>query len=166
MSEPNSYEERRDHPRHSVRLPLDYGETLDLVQGGLVANVSERGLLFHSVHKMQVGTNLAIRVYLSKEYSLDQVEGSGKIVWMNHHQEQDWKGYKYGFHIMQMALNDRDRLMKYFLKLQEEESSPNGDRPLNNYEDYIIALSNRKTDTSLTQRSLGIVNKLFRLMKD
>ncbi len=49
MSGLNSYEEKREHSRYSVRLPLDYWETLDVIQAGLVANISERGLLFHSV---------------------------------------------------------------------------------------------------------------------
>ena len=102
-----------------------------------MSNISERGLLFHSVHKIQTDAKLGIRVYLSKEHSLDQVEGSGKVVWMNLHQEQDWQGYTYGFFIMQMASDDRDRLMKYFLKLQAEERPPDEEMPFKNYGDYI-----------------------------
>ena len=166
MSGSNSYEERREYPRYSVRMPLDYWETLDVIQGaGLVANISESGLLFLSVHKIQISTELGIRVYLSKEYSLDQVEGSGKIVWMNSYQGQDWEGYKYGFHITQMVPGDRDRLIRYFFELQEEESSPNGEDPFKNYGDYISALSNRKRETPLTERGLRIVNDILHRLK-
>ncbi len=160
-----SLKEKREHPRYLARLPLDYWETSDVLLGGLVANISERGLLFHSVHEMQIGTNLGIRVYLSKDYSLDQVEGAGKIAWRNLHQEQDWKGYKYGFHILQMVPEDRERLIKYFLNLQEEMSSPNGEQPLNSYEKYILALSNKKRETSVTQRGLRKVNEIFHRSK-
>jgi hypothetical protein len=119
----SSHEERRQHPRFSVKLPLDYWQTPEVIQGGLVANISETGLLIHSVHKIQIGTKLGIRVYLSKDYSLDCIEGNAKIIWMNLHREQDWKGYRYGVYIMQMPSDYRDRLMKYILILQEEESS-------------------------------------------
>jgi PilZ domain len=125
----NSYGEKRQHPRFSVKLPLDYWQTPDAIQGGLVANVSETGLLMHSVHKIQIGTKLRVRVYLSKDNSLDCIEGNAKIVWMNFHREQDWKGYRYGMYIMQMPPNYQDRLTKYILTLQEEESSSNRERP-------------------------------------
>jgi c-di-GMP-binding flagellar brake protein YcgR len=119
----NSYEERRQHLRFSVKLPLDYWQTPDLIQGGLVANISETGLLIHSVHKIQIGTILGIRVYLSIDNRLDCIEGKAKIVWMNLHREQDWKGYRYGVYVMQMPADYRNRLMKYIFTLQKEESS-------------------------------------------
>jgi hypothetical protein len=121
----NSYQERRQHPRFSVKLPLDYWQTPEVIQGGLVANISETGLLIHCVHKIQTGTILGIRVYLSIDNRLDCIEGKAKIVWMNLHREKDWKGYRYGVYIMQMPPNYQDRLMKYILTLQVEESSPN-----------------------------------------
>jgi PilZ domain len=121
----NSYEEKRQHPRFSVKLALDYWQTPDLIQGGLVANISETGLLIHSVHKLQIGTKLGIRVYLSNDNRLDSIEGNVKIMWMNLHREQGWIGYRYGVFIMQMPPGYQDRLMKYILTLQVEESSPN-----------------------------------------
>ena len=115
---------------------------------------------------METDLNLTVRVYLSGEYNLDQVEGSGRIVWMNVHQEQDWKGYKYGFQIVGMASGDQDRLKQYFLKLQEEELSPHGEKPFDDYEKYIAALSNRKREVSLTKRSLRIVNDILHWLKN
>jgi c-di-GMP-binding flagellar brake protein YcgR len=119
----NSYEERRRHPRFSVKLPLDYWQTPEVIQGGLIANISETGLLIHSVHKIQIGTKLGIRVYLSNDNSLDCIEGIAKIVWRNLHQEKDWKGYRYGVYVMQMPPDYKGRLMQYIFRLQEEESS-------------------------------------------
>jgi len=88
----DSYEEKRQHHRFSVKLALDYWQTPDLIQGGLVANISETGLLIHSVHKIQIGAQLGIRVYLSKDNRLDCIEGKAKIMWMNFHREQGWIG--------------------------------------------------------------------------
>jgi hypothetical protein len=120
----SSHEERRQHPRFSVKLPVDFWQTPDVVQGGLVTDMSEIGLGIRSIHEIQIGAKFKIRVYLSKEeYSFDSIEGIGKIIWRTAHREQDWKGYRYGMYIMQTPLDSRDRLMKYILMLQEEESS-------------------------------------------
>ncbi len=122
----NSYEQRRRRPRFSVKLPLDYWQTSGLIWGGFVANISETGLLIHSVHKIQIGTKLRIRVYLSNDDSLDCIEGMTKIMWMNLHREKNWKGYRYGVYIMQMPPDYQHRLiMKYILTLQEDEGSSN-----------------------------------------
>jgi hypothetical protein len=120
----SSREERRQHPRFPVRLPLDFWQTPDVVQGGLVTDMSEGGLGIRSTHEIQIGAEVGIRVYLSRgEFSFDSIEGTGRIIWRTAHREQDWKGYRYGMYIMQMPLDSRDRLMKYILMLQEEESS-------------------------------------------
>jgi len=121
----SSHEERRQHPRFSVKLPLDFWQTPDVVQGGVVTDMSEAGLGIRSIHKIQIGAEFKIRVYLSRgEYSFDSIEGTGRIIWRTAHQEQGWKGYRYGMYILKMASYSRDRLMKYIQMLQEEESSP------------------------------------------
>jgi hypothetical protein len=116
--------EKRQHPRYSVQLPIDLWQTADVVLGGVVTDISEAGLGFHSVHEIQISTDLGIRVYLSREeFHFDSIEGTGRIIWRTAHQEQDWKGYRYGMYILKMAPGSRDRLMKYTQMLQEEESS-------------------------------------------
>ena len=120
----SSHEERRQHPRYSVKLPLDLWQTPDLVLGGVVTDMSEVGLGFRSIHEIQISADLGIRVYLSRgEFSFDSIEGTGRIIWRTAHQEQGWKGYRYGMYILKMASYSRDRLMKYIQMLQEEETS-------------------------------------------
>ena len=63
----SSHEERRQHPRFSVKLPVDFWQTPDVVQGGLVTDMSEIGLGIRSIHEIQISAKLKIRVYLSKE---------------------------------------------------------------------------------------------------
>ncbi len=63
--------ERRRHPRHSIILPLEYWETEDSSHGGLVANVSETGLLIYSVEDMPLNKKLNVRVFFSNGYEFD-----------------------------------------------------------------------------------------------
>jgi len=75
-------EERRQHPRYPVKLPLDLWQTPDLVLGGVVTDMSEVGLGFRSTHEIQISAELGIRVYLSRgEFSFDSIEGTGRIIW-------------------------------------------------------------------------------------
>ena len=116
----NSHEERRQNPRFPVRLPLDYSETPGVLRGALVADMSEVGLRILSVDAIQIGTELKIRVYVSKgEFSFDSIEGSGKIIWRTLHQETEWKGFQYGLYITEMASDDRERL-RQLLKFKQE----------------------------------------------
>jgi len=126
----SSFVERRQHPRYSVKLPLDLWQTPDVVQRGVVTDMSEIGLGIRSIHEIQISAGLGIRVYLGRvylsrgEFSFDSIEGTGRIIWRTAHQEQGWKGYRYGMYILKMASYSRERLMKYIQMLQEEESPP------------------------------------------
>ena len=116
----NSHGERRQKPRFPIRLPLDYSETPGVLRGALVADISEVGLRILSVHPIQIGTELKIRVYVPKhEFSFDNIEGSGKIIWRTLHQETEWKGFQYGLYITEMASDDRERL-RQLLKFNRE----------------------------------------------
>jgi len=90
--------------------------------------MSEIGLGIRSIHEFQISADLGIRVYLGRvnlsegEFSFDRIEGTGRIIWRTAHEEQGWKGYRYGMYIQKMASYSRDRLMKYIQMLQEEES--------------------------------------------
>jgi hypothetical protein len=120
----SSFVERRQHPRYSVKLPIDLWQTPDVVLAGVVTDMSEVGFGFRSTHEIQISADLGIRVYLSRgEFSLDSIEGIGRIIWRTAHQEEGWKGYRYGMYILKMAFYSRDRLMKYILMLQEEDTS-------------------------------------------
>ena len=119
----SSSHENRQHPRFSVKLPIDYWHTTEVLKSGLVANLSKTGLLMYSVHKIETDTELNIRIYLSKSNSLTCIEGNAKVVWMDLYREQEWEGYKYGLYITEMPPDYQDVLMNYLLMLREEKSS-------------------------------------------
>ncbi len=119
----SSYEERRQHPRYSVKLRIDYWETPEITEEGIVGGISETGLLMYCVHKIEIGAKVGFRVYLSKGNNLDYVEGNAKIMWMNPYREQDWVAYRCGAHIMKISSDHKDKLINYLLMLKEEGKS-------------------------------------------
>jgi hypothetical protein len=48
--ESGAYVERRRHPRYWVKLPLDFWQTPNVVQAGVVTDMNELGLGFNSIH--------------------------------------------------------------------------------------------------------------------
>ena len=126
-----SYKEETLHPRHSLDLPIDLWQTQDVLRAAVITDMSGAGLGIRSIYQFQISAELGIRIYLSREeFSFDSIEGTGRIIWRTAHQEQGWKGYRYGMYILKMAQHSRDRIMKYIQMLQEEESSSNQKGPL------------------------------------
>lgn len=105
--------ERRKYPRLSIELPLEYWETDDACHGGLVENVSEMGLLIHSIRGMPVGTQLNVRVFFNNGFEFDCLQVRGRIVWKGHCCEGEWEGYRYGVEFICIADEDRDKLVGY-----------------------------------------------------
>jgi len=104
--------ERRKHPRHTITLPLEYWETDDSFHGGLVSNVSETGLLIHSVKDIPVSRELNVRVFFSDGYKFDGIRVIAKVLWKKLHHETDWKTYKYGLEFTRISEKDRRKLVK------------------------------------------------------
>ncbi len=103
---------------------MDLWQAPNDVRAGLVTDMSELGLGFLSIHEMQTSASFSIRVYLSRgEFSLDAIEGTGRIIWRTAQREKDWRGFRYGMYIEKMAPYSRERLMKYIKTLEEEEDA-------------------------------------------
>ncbi len=112
MHPPGKFKERRKHPRFPIGLPLEFWERGGPSHGAVICNLSEGGLLIHSLEDMLVGTELEIRVFFADEYKLDQFKATARIVWKDHHVETDWKGYKYALEFVDMPQEDRHKLIK------------------------------------------------------
>ena len=126
------FEERRKYPRFLIRLPLEYWQTDDACRGGLVGNLSEGGLLIHSLQDMPVGKGLNVRIFFPNGYEFDGIRVTGKIVWKDLHYETDWKGYKYGIEFVQISEQDREKLVNLLRSPSIlEEISVGGDAPKN-----------------------------------
>ncbi|OGP53373.1 MAG: hypothetical protein A2162_06730 [Deltaproteobacteria bacterium RBG_13_52_11b] len=118
-------QEKRRCPRYLIELPLEYWKTDNACRGGLVCNVSKKGLCIYSVHDMPVGGELEIRVFFPNEYEFDGFRVRTKIVWKEVRYETDWKGYQYGLEFVQIPAEDDWKLFYIInghLKLEEISS--------------------------------------------
>jgi len=95
-----------------MTLPLEYWETDDSLYGGLVINISETGLLIHSVKDVPVSRELNVRVFFPDGYKFEGFRVIAKVLWKKLHHEPDWKVYKYGLKFIRISEEDRRKLLK------------------------------------------------------
>jgi hypothetical protein len=127
------FKERRKYSRYFVELPLEYWQVDGACRGGLVGNLSDTGLLLHSLQDLPVGKELNIRIFFSNGYEFDGIVAVARIVWKDLHDEPDWKGYKYGIEFVQVSEEDREKLTNVLKDSSAfEEGSTGEDRvPMN-----------------------------------
>ena len=112
--------EKRKRPRVLMDLPLEY-QILDapFAHGGVVANVSQAGLLILSIKSMPVGTKLNIAVLFPEEFQLSNFEVSAEIVWKEIHWKEDWEGYQYGLKFIRILNVDQCKLKNLLMEPPE-----------------------------------------------
>ena len=112
--------ERRRALRSQVDLPLEYRVVnAPHAHGGLVANMSETGLLIHSVKEIDLGTKLNIAVLFPKGYQLTHFEVVAEVVWRDHYREADWEGYQYGLKFIRMSDEDQSSLRQLLGRIRQ-----------------------------------------------
>ncbi len=123
MDESNGNAERREFPRTTLELPLEYrGQEISHLKGGLAINVSEGGLLIHLVNDLPVGTKLTVGVLFPKEFELSRFEAAAQIVWKEIYCTEDWTGYQYGLRFVEIKESDFCRLEEVLVcRLQEDQ---------------------------------------------
>ncbi len=111
MESGKNLREKRKYARHSMTLILEYWDTYGSRQGGLVGNVSEKGLLIYSAQDMPVGRELYLKVFFSNGYELDTFDVVARVAWKELHRERGWQGYKYGLEFVQISQEDQRKLL-------------------------------------------------------
>jgi len=111
MENSNPFKERRKYPRSSVDLPFEYRmKGLPHVYGGLVVNVSEGGLLIHSVKDMPVGLELGMVILFPDGYELAHFEVLAEIIWKDVRSYDNSEGFQYGLKMVRVLEGDRWKL--------------------------------------------------------
>ncbi|MEW6374779.1 MAG: PilZ domain-containing protein [Thermodesulfobacteriota bacterium] len=113
MNYSNYYSDRRKYPRLLMDLPLEYRVTdIPHAHGGLVVNISEAGLLIHSVKNIPVGTKLNIAVLFPKGFELANFDLLAEIIRKDIYWEEDWEGYEYGLKFIRILEEDLWKLKR------------------------------------------------------
>ena len=118
--------ERRKHPRISVELPMDYS-LVDHKEdhGGLVANISEGGLLVYLPEALQIGTLLKIEILFVKGMELNSIKGIAKIAWSDLAMKTISNENRYGLEFQSFIEGDLDKLKKLLKEVGETHSPQN-----------------------------------------
>jgi hypothetical protein len=111
MQNSSHIREKRKHPRVNMDLPLEYRVTdAPHIHGALVVNVSESGLLVHSIKDIPIGTKLNIAVLFPKGFELANFEVFAEIVWKDIQWEENWRGYQLGLKFVHIPEEDHQKL--------------------------------------------------------
>ena len=104
--------EKRRYPRYTAEFPLDYAKVEEKeTYGGMVANVSEGGLLVYLTQRMEMGTALRIEILYVQGLEFNTIKAIAKIVWSDLAAKESWGEYRYGLQFLHIEENDFARLM-------------------------------------------------------
>jgi len=103
--------ERRQHPRFTVELPLNYSIVEETIShGGIIADASEGGLLVYLTERIPTGTHLRIEILFVKGLELTSIKGMAKIVWSDLAARESFEEFRYGLQFQSLNEGDLDRL--------------------------------------------------------
>ncbi len=103
-------------------MPLEYWETCDSRQGGLVVDIKENGLCVRSPIDMYIGGELAIRVFFSLGYEFDGFQGLARIIGKDLCSEEGWEVYEYELEFIGISESDLLKL-RHFLKIRQDQKT-------------------------------------------
>ena len=74
--------ERRQHPRFSVNLPVEYRK-IDNSKGrpANTGDLSEGGLLLYASEPMEIGQELTLKLFFTSERKLTSIQTRTQVVW-------------------------------------------------------------------------------------
>ena len=103
-------------------MPLEYWETCDSRQGGLVVDIKENGLCVRSPIDMYIGGELAIRVFFSLGYEFDGFQVLTRIIGKELCSEEGWEVYEYELEFIGISESDLLKL-RHFLKIRQDQKT-------------------------------------------
>ncbi len=104
--------EKRRYPRYTVEFPLDYARVEDKeTYGGMIANVSEGGLLVYLPQRMEMGAVLKIEILYVQGLEFNTIKAVAKVVWTDLAAKETWGEYRYGLQFLHIEEKEFSRLM-------------------------------------------------------
>ncbi len=112
--------ERRKHPRIGIELPLDYSLTdSEQTHGGLIADISEGGLLVYLPEVLKQETLLRIEILFVKGMELNPIKAIAKVVWSDLATKVISEENRYGLEFQSFIEGDLQRLKTILKELGE-----------------------------------------------
>jgi hypothetical protein len=124
MEKREEREERRQHPRLMINMPLEYRVGgVPKAFGAMAVNGSETGLQMHCLRDIPLGSRLAIAVLFPQEFQLSHFKALAEVLWKDVHWEEDWRGYRYGVRFIDVEKEEL-RKLKGFLSARPKVPGP------------------------------------------
>ena len=73
--------ERRNHPRFSLDLPVEYWESGSRSHPSRTGNVGEGGILPYLPEEIEIGKNLRLRLFIDTGLNFISIEALVEVVW-------------------------------------------------------------------------------------
>ena len=103
--------ERRKHPRIRIELPLDYSLVdSEETHGGLIADISEGGLLVYLPEVLKQETLLRIEILFVKGMELNPIKAIARVVWSDLAAKAISEENRYGLEFQSFIEGDLQRL--------------------------------------------------------
>ncbi len=107
--------EKRKFPRFDVDLPIKYGKTQVFLKYARAVNASQGGLLLRLPEEIEVGQQLALKLFFPSHSELNTIKASVRVVWMDLHMRKDWSwDYQTGVKFVNIGTEDMT-IFKSFL---------------------------------------------------
>jgi len=104
--------EKRRYPRYTAEFPLDYARVEDKgTYGGMVANVSEGGLLVYLPQRMEIGAVLKIEILYVQGLEFSTIKAVAKVVWSDLGAKESYGEHRYGLQFLHIEEQDFARLL-------------------------------------------------------
>lgn len=108
--------EKRKYPRFNVDLPIKYGRTNLFFKYARAVNASQGGLLLRLPEEVEVGQNLALKLFFPFDSELNTIKASVRVVWMDIHMRKDWAwDYQTGVRFVDISPEDMTVLKNFLM---------------------------------------------------
>ena len=116
--------EKRKYPRMSANFPVKYCTTDSFFKSARATNASEGGLLVCLPERMDIGQQLALKLFFPYRSGLNIVETVVKVIWMGVRLRKDWTwDYRTGVKFEDISTKDMT-IFKNFLTSFAQKPPP------------------------------------------
>ena len=121
--------ERRNHPRFSLNLPVEYWQTVDSNSHlGRTGDISEGGILLYLRKEIAIGKNLNLRLFIDSGLDFITIEALAEVVWKSLPGGEN-EEHRIGVKFMDISQTDTANLKNFLNSLMDLKNNPRLDVP-------------------------------------